>query len=916
MHTGSSYKSSTNNTSRLGLLRRMFKSICQAVAGSATVVAIAAWLIVVALVQPLKAEQFHPFLQSSPNTITLGNQHQRVAFTRDGSGGYKMSTSTLHDSQWVPLFASSTPIISGSCFNLIPSAVTVVSNTNTKKSVKLSGVHTNPDYQWDILVETCANSPLIGFRITCHLPADITLPSPQPSVALWMPETKPGVTIDQGPESIYGSLGIPHCLGFPAAYLWNNGTEAMVYFDMTPATWMATDGVMRFLDVRVGTQTVDGQTGLGLHCNKLTGSRIRSGDMVTQFYLYSRARADKPTSLQALDAMIRVFAPMHPARSVFPRNYADGGKVSWSQFANKTVTELMADGITVSRIKAPWIDGPLSLVEPSSEMVVHPGHTSTAANIQNEWDFSTVNNHLSAWCLYSQLNPNSTQDELLKLKVSALARFYDPVAGMIRWGTRQPEHIGDMEMTWQNLFFHIETLRAIDAAPADDISPAVMGRFLLSTRQLIEYAHKTNYVFPQWFDPYKLTPLVQNDVPKLGIVREPWQVGSYAYVMMRAYKISGDRVYRDEAAMSINKLMTSMQYSAANDVYKREYKDAVEFPITELFGPAYGAIAAFDVYKATGDNKYLRYSRDFTNILLRLTFWYEDETDPISRELHNAGLFYPHGGAHVATPWETTEAHLCITSLLKHDTSSPIYGLLLKLANLNRINSFTFYPAACSDAVLGERPKGIGQYFPFEPFYCLEGTGGHRGKTAAYMSGMSMWNYWLYEALAKTTDDDVMVLNLDSLDEYSSAISGTSRHFIVFNPNTAPRKSKVMFSHLSAGKYKLETRDTQGKTQSQIHTSSTLSVGISLSLAPQSYCRLTLTRVEPAVKAAAMTLQKQALNRLSYMYEQVQITATKTPGRSELAVLQQKYTSSLKEYHAHNYANVLKITNELSVLTR
>ena len=911
MCTGSSY-----SISSFVFSLQIVKGIRQTVLRSPAAAAIVTWLLVIALVQPLKADQFHPFLQTSPQAITIGNQLQRVAFTRDGSDRYMMSTSTLHGRQWVPLFNASKPIVSGSCFDLIPTEAKVVSNTSAKKSVKLSGVHTNPDYPWDIYVESSADSPLISFRITCHLPADLTLPSPQPSVALWMPEARPSVAIDQGPESIYGSLGTPHCLGFPAAYLWNNVTEAMVFFDMTPATWMAADGVMRFLDVRVGTQSADGQTGLGLHCSKLTGSRIRSGDMVTQFYLFSRARAVKPTSMQALDAMVRIFAPLHPAVSVFPRNYADGGKVSWAQFAQKTVTDLMVKDITVARIKAPWTDGPLSLAEPSSEMVVHPGHTSTAANVQNEWDFSTVNNHLSAWCLYSQLNPNSSQDELLKLKVGALARFYDPVAGMIRWGTRQPEHIGDMEMTWQNLYFHIETLRTIGAAPADDVDPAVVGRFLLSTRQLIEYAHKSDYVFPQWFNPYKLTPLVQNDVPKLWTVREPWQVGSYAYVMMKAYQISGDRVYRDEAAASINKLMNTMQYSAANEVYKREYKDAVEFPITELFGPAYGAIAAYDVYKATGDSKYLRYSRDFTNILLRLTFWYEDETDPISRELRNAGLFYPHGGAHVATPWETTEAHLCITSLLKHDTSSPIYGLLLKLANLNRINSFYFYPAACSDAVLGERPSGIGQYFPFEPFYCLEGNGGHRGKTAAYMAGMSMWNYWLYEALAKATDDDVMVLNLDSLDEYASALSGVSRHFIVFNPNTSSRKSKVMFSHLSTGNYKLVTQYAQGKPQSKTHTNTALSAGITLTLAPQNYCLLTLTRAEPMVKAAATTLQKQALNRLSCMYEQVQLTTGKTPGRSDLPVLQQKYASAMKAYHSHNYANALKITDELASMIR
>ncbi|MHB1463415.1 MAG: hypothetical protein ACYC1M_19175 [Armatimonadota bacterium] len=870
------------------------------------------WMLAGLFPQPVKAGQHDLFLNSTPNSITLGNELQRVTFARDASNRYMTSTSIRHGDRWEPFFGTSTPIVTGSSFNLIPSEAKVVRNTKVSKAVMLSGVHTNPDYNWDMLVETNSGTPMISFSITCHLHADMILPNPQPSVALWMTETKPEVVVDQGPESIYGSLGIPHNLGFPAAYLWHNGTEAMVYFDMTPATWMAADGIQRFFDLRVGTRTVEGRTGLGMHCDKLTGSRIRSGDMVVKFYLYSGARPERPTSLQALDTMVRVCAPLHPATSVFPRNYADGGRVSWTQFARKTINDLMVDGITYSHLKAPWTDGPLSLVEPSSEMVVHPGHISSASRIQNEWDFSTVNNHLSAWELYSRINPDQKQQELLQLKVDGLARFFDPKAGMIRWGTRQPEHVGDLEMSWQNLFFHIETIRAIDAAPAEDANPAVAGRFLISARHLIDYAHKVDYVFPQWFDPYKLMPVVQNDVPKLGMVREPWQVGSYAYVMMRAYRLSGDSLYRNEAGASIKNLLTAMRYTVKNEIYTREYTNPVEFPLTELFGNAYGAVAAYDVYKATGDNSYLRYSRDFANTLLRLTFWYEDETDPISRELRNAGLFYPHGGAHVATPWETTEANLCMTSLLKHDTANPIYSLLLKLTNLNRINSFYFYPAACSDTVLGNRQAGIGQYFPIEPFYSLEGNGGHRGNTAAYMSGMSMWNYWLYEALAEADDRNIMVLNLDALDGYDDAVSGASRHFVVFNPNSEKRKSKIMFKHLSAGKYKLETQELQGKAHAVVYTNAQLAAGIPVTMASQSHIRLGLTRVEPASKRITLQQQRQAGNQLSCMYACLQLAAMKTPDSTQLEPLQRKFSAAMKEYQSRNYKSVLKITGEIS----
>ena len=98
----------------------------------------------------------------------------------------------------------------------------------------------------------------------------------------------------------------------------------------------------------------------------------------------------------------------------------------------------------------------------------------------------------------------------------------------------------------------------------------------------------------------------------------------------------------------------------------------------------------------------------------------------MNRELRHAGLFYPYVGASCTTPWETTEANLCLAWLLAHDTDSPLVPLLLKLSNLNRINSFYFYPAVYGPATRALTPSGTrsGPYFPIEPLYQLENMAG------------------------------------------------------------------------------------------------------------------------------------------------------------------------------------------------
>ena len=785
-----------------------------------------------------------PKFTATKASVTLALELQRVTFRLQG-GVFQIATEVQTGGAWRPLFDAERPLLLGFPFDL---RLTRCEIDAKKRLVFNEGLLT---------VEAVTSAPLLRFTIRYPLPAPLPLGEALPSVALWRRDTPSAFTLDQGPDSIYGSAGIPYNFGFPAAYLWDEGSEAAIFFEMAPQTWLQPEGVVRFLDLRVQARREQGKVGLGLHIRKLMGRIVPAGEFVVSFALYQATRPGKPTGLEALATMVRAFAPLHPQTSEPPA-------FRWDALAKGTLSDLSTPQ-TMATLPAPWNDLPLTLVPSQEKMIVHPATPQPAGNTgEMPWDFSTVNNHLTPWLLLTRLHADTPKLAAGVLKYNALPRFYDPKAQLLRHGTQQPPHVGDKEMTWQNLFFHVETCRAAAATPAAQFNPAVLGRFLMGLQGWSELAQKCGYVFPQWFDPFTKTALIQNDVPVLGIVREPWQGGAYALMQLQGYRITGKTSYVAEAQRALETLFERLSFRVRNDIYDRAYSDPSAFPLTELFGNAHGALAAYQLYRQTRNPRHRRYADDFLHTLLRLTFWYEDEATPIGRELKSAGLFYPHGGAHVATPWETVEAHLAIAGVLREDPAHPLTKLLLRLSNLNRVNAFDFFPACWSRRVRAHDPRprpAIEERFPIEPFYSLEGTGGHRGATAAYMASLSLWNHWLYDALAEADDPAVLALNLASFEGYEEALTGVERQILVYNPGPNRRVVSVRHKDLPEGKYLLEGRE---------YSSEALLRGVNVMLRPEEHRRLTLRKQGFAKEKRRLGKQRDAQNALSVAYQQLQ----------------------------------------------
>ena len=195
-----------------------------------------------------------PVLTAQPDRVELALARQKLVFARSSGGEFALTTFVRAGGGWRMLFDAGAPLMEGPSFGLQPARYRVVADRTDAKVVEFSGHHLQPGYDWTLRVEATAQTPLFRFTISCALPEPLPLRSPEPVVSLWMRRANPSFHLDQGPDSIYGDAGISHGDGFPAAYLWDDGREAAIFFNMTPMRWMSPESVWRFHDVRIMTR--------------------------------------------------------------------------------------------------------------------------------------------------------------------------------------------------------------------------------------------------------------------------------------------------------------------------------------------------------------------------------------------------------------------------------------------------------------------------------------------------------------------------------------------------------------------------------------------------------------------------------------------------------------------------------------
>lgn len=934
-------------------------------------------------------------LRSETQSVTFARLQTTDEFllngtrVRSGSGG------------WLSVFDVPTAIVAGStAWNLRPTAVTVTQNDSAAACVnftrRTSTSGSTPGSFWIGVCVDSASNGLVSFSANLLVANGTVIgPNPEPQLVLRRHATA-SQALDQGPLSIYhnpvvatqgesskacgagvGAGALGHGLGFPAAHArWDastaveaelaEGVEAAIYFNMTASQWFSRAGHGRFGSAWI--RSTNGSLGFVTEC--LYGSTIPPGPAKIQWYLKQGvvSRSSLPAvaskKLQGLDWTMRAFAPLHPmipARETLTvATRATPYASSWKAYVNQTTRQLLVPNVTVAEgyPNFQFTDWPIQLAPPFDGMLAHfsrPAYDSHGDAAAHDW--SCVNNHLAPWLLWRRLQPeevDSFMSETLDRKIRQLPAFYDNVSNLVRydvsfgrakdhvevenWTTRSHMPEG-LSMTWQNFFFHSETLRIADVQPTAAFLPQTHGRVIMATQALIECAHTQQYAFGQFFDPVGRHAVQQHDQPALGVVREPWQVGTYALTLLRAHELTGNTTLLAEAEASFEALFNgSMSYTLQRDInssgpigpedqfVNETISDTADFPITEIEGNGYGVIAAIQLAKLTGDDtKYATYMRHFVNSLLRDTPWGSDRTDDTARSFDSAGLFAPYVGGLPSLPWESNIAQAGIAAALSASASVGMppetRRLLLKISNLHRLNGFSWYPAGYTvqQRALYKLPElnhtgGYLEYIPIETMYGFENGAGSAGQ-ASYMACHAMWMWWLHEALAVAVDTDTMVMNTIVWGRaLERAVRGLYREFAVFHTGNVSGNQTVTVQMLALREGAVYNVSTL--TGSSEYTATRLAAGIGVPVDRGGEGTLTVELLREktggaeavAAEMAALHAAEAAQGALATAYAALQSAPLTSAGkpRPKVQALVPTYDSARAQYASKSYVEAAK----------
>ncbi len=784
---------------------------------------------------------------AKPDNIVLTAGEQVLVLEKRNDNTYAIKTYIVNGSDYIPMFAAGEEIVKGIGYPSEYEVKTVDGNETCIMKGSGNG------HAFTLTCTALADMNLLHFSLDVKIGSNFSLTRLDFGLTM---EGKASVSYGQMPISIYGnmygydSVGI----GMPAAYLWDKGREAVILFDYTNMTWMGSGvylpGRSGYVDAVVrGEDTVLGLCyGMNNRNRPVDAGTLSSGSsMKIEFYLYSGLSA-KRTGVDCIAVKTAVMASVHPTMVEYPSvrdDLKDSVTLNWEEFADGTA-EALLNPLAYNKVSMNLKDPVLTSEKRGS--AVYMSYARQTSERYSHTDYSCNNNWLAALAAYNRLKGNEDVNTLVSAKMDALQFYYDPEANMIRWGFRYNNQVGAVEMPWQNFFYHSDIYRSSMHASTEDFSPAALSNLLSSIEGMTELVENSGYVLSQWIDPIEKKSETQKDVPALNIVYEPWQIGTYAYVCVKGYDISGSQEYLDMAATSLTKVIEEVHYKVENEIYTKEFTDSAEFPITELFGSANGTYAAYRLFELTGEEKYLNYSEAFFGMLSQLTFWYDDNMSDAAKNSTLLGLFEPHGGASHACPWESIEAILPLTEILDATGEYAFNDLILAIINCQRVSSYSFYPVTWSEDFKNQWAYNQEDfyYIPTEPLYNTIGNGnGDYG--ALYMSSLSLWNYLLYEAFGTVDNADVMALCTDIHTNYESAVRGAERSFILYNPTNETVTVTFTQHELPDGSYIMTVEGQEGKE----YTAAELTDGIRFTLESRSSLRLEVVSASTAVLVEA-----------------------------------------------------------------
>jgi hypothetical protein len=886
---------------------------------------------------------------SDSHSVSIENDYQRVCFRKNEKGLFILTTYIHAAGTWKEMFSGAEPIVQGPEFDLYPDSYSILENSPQRKIVDLSGRNKKQGYDFDIRVISELKTQLIHFIISAHLANDLEISGYEPTAMLCTRDSLgEAVTIYQQVPSFQwkgdayqlrnGSWsGWNSC--FPYAYTWAGGVETAVFFDMNKMDWFSfKDGVKRFLDIQIrAVKKEDGTMRMGMEVrNPLKkGTRIAAGDMTVDFFLYGKANAKKPSRLDALGTVIKAFSPCFPAQIAhWPQNHIDPGKTSYAFICSKISQQLMLNGHTyeispfithLHKSTGVWRDWPVFPEDSVKDVVRRPdyalnsGYTRHVTRTEiGSGSWFTCNNALVPWIGFERLHPDQQQHDFINASCRAMKVYYDPDAKLVRDFEASAEYRGHgKQFGFQFYTIGMETMRAVYFRDPKDFDPAIPGQYLMSLEGVKQIAVNNQYLMPHLFnaeDKSRAASVDRQDLD-LGSPYDVWTIGLYAYDMAMAHQFTHNRMYLEEAEKGVEKLFSGISFSVENKRFKEIYTDPYDFPFNVEESSAWGVAASQYLFRQTKEEKYLRYSRYFRNVTLRFLRWYESNLrdDKADQCLGTAGLFNPMPAGNSPTPWENIMTYLPFLMELR-DTQSRPARLMLNMYNQFRVNNMYFSAATWDTASMPAASafqRNAANYLVAEDFYTPEqGTPSGYYGPCIYMSDNPYYACFMFEAFCRTSDKELMALNLDVTDNAFNMINGVERNFIIYNPSPDVKSATLKMNHLLHADYEVTIQDARRKIKSFLECNDRLQQGMDIVLPPGAYMRIRMVLHDPSMKTHFRLIQ-DAQRNLSLAYQALQVTG-RDEGLSRAMPYKPLYREAFSRYQKGDYKTAAKLAEQVS----
>ena len=699
-----------------------------------------------------------------------------------GGLGYGVSVRDDDGSDWRSVSAADNPLVRGSTFNLYPAEARreddlTITLRGTRR-VGASGQQAD-GFAYDYTATVKADPRRNWFHF------DVQIDSPRPIPLAMAEGFEPEIMLDLGPLPPYErgdhvwfltSVSNPTTWNddargndMPATYLFDAYLKAefMMFFDMTAMSWMSFDNMARFLNYKCGYRRryhPRPAAALGLHADGFAGKTFPAGRQRIVYYLSAAPRQETPTDAQAVQWLVERCLPLLPPLSDWPARATD-----WRDFSRHCAQDLMANDHSwrsngdgefllnyVDAESAAWKEAieargrKFDMSQPCLESAVWAAHPLTVlTHVESEPLYERLNNRLLAFLdrmVAAEKTPMSPATAAGDQAFSPALNVDDAPRG-----------------SWQYLYM-IEQMFQVARLRGDESLMKQIRREMDDV--IVPLTQKMQYLLPLCFGKRSLIQVGAGDTHSL--------LGTYASLAVDLHEWTGEAKYLAEAkrALRVNAKLP------VNTVHQEVF----------LLGMGVHAAARLAAAADAGERE------EFTGICryllaqtLRMLHWYNDRTTPEARAVNMLGMFQACATMGYPALFENIETLARIAPALKllgADES------LLRVFDHARKNNFYFFPQCLPDGAYA----GPLKYIPLENIGILEGPPPTTVGAEIYGAGWTFRACLMWEALGRSRDREIMLLNLDAFDERRQMERGSwDLNFIAFNPTAGARQSELEF---------------------------------------------------------------------------------------------------------------------------